>query len=265
MSVEDLRREYPELAEWDLTPVDVSTTASCWRRSPEESQDFIVANHFLEHCEDPIRTIETHLGKLKPGGVLFYAVPDKRYTFDFRRPVTPLEHMVADHEQGPERSRARALRRVGAPGRSTRRRPPAPRRRARRSGRATGAGARSGRLLDPHARLDPGRVPAADPPLPRAPRRRLRHRGGGAAGDRVHRRPPQGRARRRPPAPPEPAAGAAASSDSRRARHGSRLERERSARRALSMRVATTRRRRARPRSPPRLGPSARWRSRSRA
>ena len=33
-------------------------------------------------------------------------MPDKRYTFDFRRPLTPLEHMVADHEQGPERSRA---------------------------------------------------------------------------------------------------------------------------------------------------------------
>ena len=77
------------------------------------SQDFIIANHFLEHTENPIGTIETHLGKLKPGGVLFYAVPDKRYTFDFRRPVTPIEHMVADYEQGPERSRQRALQRVG--------------------------------------------------------------------------------------------------------------------------------------------------------
>ena len=32
-------------------------------------------------------------------------MPDKRYTFDFRRPVTPLEHMVADYESGPEPSR----------------------------------------------------------------------------------------------------------------------------------------------------------------
>ncbi len=72
----------------------------------DASQDFIVANHFLEHTENPIGTIETHLSKLKPGGILFYAVPDKRYTFDFRRPVTPLEHMVADYEEGPERSRA---------------------------------------------------------------------------------------------------------------------------------------------------------------
>jgi SAM-dependent methyltransferase len=105
MSVDDLRSEYEELADWDLTPVDVIDNGELLATIPEASQDFIVANHFLEHCEDPIRTIETHLGKLKPGGVLFYAVPDKRYTFDHRRPVTPLEHMVEDHEQGAERSR----------------------------------------------------------------------------------------------------------------------------------------------------------------
>jgi len=106
MQVDELRREYPELADWNLTPVDVVDDGELLRTIPEESQDFIVANHFLEHCENPISTIQTHLGKLKPGGILFYAVPDKRYTFDFRRPVTPLEHMVADYEEGPERSRS---------------------------------------------------------------------------------------------------------------------------------------------------------------
>ncbi len=105
MSVDDLRAEYAELADWDLTPVDVIDNGELLETVPDESQDFIVANHFLEHCEDPIRTIGTHLGKLRPGGILFYAVPDKRHTFDHRRPVTALDHMVADHEQGAERSR----------------------------------------------------------------------------------------------------------------------------------------------------------------
>lgn len=105
MPVDRLREEYPELAGWDLTPVDVIDDGERLETIAEGSQDFIVANHFLEHCEDPIGTIETHLGKLKPGGVLFYAVPDKRYTFDFRRPVVTLEHMVSDYERGPEGSR----------------------------------------------------------------------------------------------------------------------------------------------------------------
>jgi SAM-dependent methyltransferase len=106
MSTDDLRREYAELATWDLVEVDVIDDGERLATIAPESQDFIVANHFLEHCQDPIGTIETHLGKLKPGGVLFYAVPDKRYTFDFRRPVTPLDEMVADYEESPEQSRA---------------------------------------------------------------------------------------------------------------------------------------------------------------
>ena len=106
MSIDDLRREYPELAGWNLTPVDVIDDGERLETIAPASQDFIIANHFLEHCENPISTIETHLSKLKPGGVLFYAVPDKRFTFDFRRPVVALEHMVVDYEQGPEGSRA---------------------------------------------------------------------------------------------------------------------------------------------------------------
>jgi hypothetical protein len=106
MTVEDLRREYPELTDWDLTPVDIVDNGETLEAISDASQDFLVANHFLEHCEDPIGTIEVHLRKLRPGGILFYAVPDKRYTFDFRRPLTPLEHMVEDHERGPKRSRS---------------------------------------------------------------------------------------------------------------------------------------------------------------
>ncbi len=106
MTVPELRTHYPELAAVELAPVDVVDDGELLTTIEDESVDFIVANHFLEHCEDPIRTIETHLGKLKPGGVLFYAVPDKRYTFDFRRPRTPLSHLIEDHEKGPEGSRA---------------------------------------------------------------------------------------------------------------------------------------------------------------
>jgi hypothetical protein len=105
MPVEKLREEYPELAEWNLTPVDVIDDGERLGTIADGSQNFIVANHFLEHCENPIGTIETHLGKLKPGGVLFYAVPDKRYTFDFRRPVVELEHLAGDYVEGPAGSR----------------------------------------------------------------------------------------------------------------------------------------------------------------
>ncbi len=105
MSTEQLRAEYPEVADKPLLEVDIVDNGERLETIPAGSQDFIIANHFLEHTEDPIGTIETHLGKLKPGGILFYAVPDMRYTFDFRRPRTPVKHMVRDHERGPRGSR----------------------------------------------------------------------------------------------------------------------------------------------------------------
>ena len=104
MTVEELRAHYPDLAE-QIIPVDLVDDGERLTTVADESQDFIIANHFLEHCEDPIGAIGSHLRKLKPGGILFYAVPDKRYTIDYRRPLTSIEHMVSDHEQGPERSR----------------------------------------------------------------------------------------------------------------------------------------------------------------
>ena len=65
----------------------------------------MVANHFLEHCQDPIGALTHFFRVLKAGGVLYLAVPDKRQTFDHDRPTTSLEHLIRDHESGPEQSR----------------------------------------------------------------------------------------------------------------------------------------------------------------
>jgi hypothetical protein len=67
--------------------------------------DFVIANHMLEHCENPIGTIRRHLRKVSIGGWLFYAMPDRRVTFDHRRPLTPFEHLVADDADGGAGSR----------------------------------------------------------------------------------------------------------------------------------------------------------------
>jgi predicted SAM-dependent methyltransferase len=108
MSVEDLAAAYDEdVAGKQLTRVDVVDDGETLATVDDESQDFIIANHFLEHTGNPIGTIGNHLAKLRPGGILFYAVPDKRYSFDFRREATTLEHMIRDHEEGPEVSRRR--------------------------------------------------------------------------------------------------------------------------------------------------------------
>jgi len=65
----------------------------------------VIANHFIEHCENPLLTFRNLLRVLKPGGIVFMAVPDKRFTFDVDRPCTTLDHVLRDFSEGPEWSK----------------------------------------------------------------------------------------------------------------------------------------------------------------
>lgn len=109
-SVADLRTHYPELAAHDLTEIDIIDDGEALTSIADESLDFVIANHFIEHTQDPIGAIKAHLRVLRPDGVLYMAVPDKRFTFDVDRPVTPLAHLKWDHRLGPGRSRRRHFR-----------------------------------------------------------------------------------------------------------------------------------------------------------
>jgi SAM-dependent methyltransferase len=101
LPVAELRHHYPELAHLPLVDVHIVDDGEALATIPPASQDFIIANHFLEHTQDPIGTVRRHLDVLRPGGILYLAVPDKRWTFDVKRPVTPLWHLYRDHEDGP--------------------------------------------------------------------------------------------------------------------------------------------------------------------
>jgi SAM-dependent methyltransferase len=70
-----------------------------------ESVDFVIANHMLEHTEDPIAALEHLVRVLRPGGVLFLTLPDATRTFDALRSRTTVEHLLRDHDEGPATSR----------------------------------------------------------------------------------------------------------------------------------------------------------------
>jgi GT2 family glycosyltransferase/predicted SAM-dependent methyltransferase len=105
MNVADLRRQYPELDALPLVEPDILDDGEHLTTFEDASQDFVIASHFLEHCQDPIGTIKAMLRVVRPGGVLYVAVPDKRFTFDRNRPVTTLDHLIRDYEEGPAWSR----------------------------------------------------------------------------------------------------------------------------------------------------------------
>jgi SAM-dependent methyltransferase len=107
MSVADLRAHYPELDEYDLVEPDFLDDGEALASVPSDSMDFVIVNHLIEHCQDPIAALLAQARVLRGGGVLYLAAPDRRRTsFDRDREETTLEHLVRDHELGPEVSRS---------------------------------------------------------------------------------------------------------------------------------------------------------------
>lgn len=108
MGVEELRVHYPELDDYDLVAPDFIDDGEELASVPSGSMDFVVVNHLIEHCQDPIGALLAQARVLREGGILYLAAPDRRRTaFDRDRPETSIEHLLADHEEGPDGSRPR--------------------------------------------------------------------------------------------------------------------------------------------------------------
>lgn len=77
---------------------DIVLDGEFFTNTADNSFDFVVANHVLEHVTSPIGTLTEWWRILRARGILFMAIPDKRFTFDAARKRTPLAHLIADAE-----------------------------------------------------------------------------------------------------------------------------------------------------------------------
>ncbi len=100
----ELRQLYPNLAVHKLVEVGLVGKAESLDLE-HNSQDFIIANHLIEHTEGTFQTLENFCNILKPGGILYMAVPDKRFTFDRFREAVTYEHLAEEYHHGFEQSR----------------------------------------------------------------------------------------------------------------------------------------------------------------
>jgi SAM-dependent methyltransferase len=72
--------------------------ASDLRNVASEQYDFLLASHCLEHCANTFQTVLEWKRVVKKGGALLLVLPDRRFTFDNKRPVTRFDHLVADFD-----------------------------------------------------------------------------------------------------------------------------------------------------------------------
>ena len=69
-------------------------------RIENERYDFVISAHVIEHIANPLKAILEWKRVLRRGGVILLVCPHKETTFDHRRPITPLDHLIEDYNKG---------------------------------------------------------------------------------------------------------------------------------------------------------------------
>jgi predicted SAM-dependent methyltransferase len=79
--------------------VDIIDDAETLATVADARFDFLAAAHVFEHMRNPIAALAHWLRVVRPGGLVYLVVPDKRLTFDRHRVRTTLEHHILDYRQ----------------------------------------------------------------------------------------------------------------------------------------------------------------------
>lgn len=64
----------------------------------DNTWDFVINSHVIEHFYDPVASIKEWLRVVKPGGLVYMIVPHKERTFDKDRPRTTLAEIIQNHD-----------------------------------------------------------------------------------------------------------------------------------------------------------------------
>lgn len=65
---------------------------------PSGFYDFMLSSHAIEHTANPLKALEEWKRVLKDDGFIILVVPHKDGTFDRKRPLTTLDHLVQDYQ-----------------------------------------------------------------------------------------------------------------------------------------------------------------------
>lgn len=66
----------------------------------DQSYDFVIASHMLEHVANPLRALKAWKRILRTSGTILLVLPHKAGTFDHSRPNTTIAHVRGDFEAG---------------------------------------------------------------------------------------------------------------------------------------------------------------------
>ncbi len=111
-STEQLR-ERAAAMEWadpDLVPrIDYVWSGKPYRSIIETDFDYVYSAHCVEHQPCLVRHLRDVASVLKSGGAYFATIPDKRYCFDYYRPLSSIADVLDAFEATPNRHSLRTV------------------------------------------------------------------------------------------------------------------------------------------------------------
>lgn len=111
-SLEENRKRYPELADEVIVDTDIIDDGFVLSEVRDNSVDFIIANHALEHSPDPLGTLTVWYNRIKPGGIIYVTVPIAELCYDKGRAITTIDHMYNDQLDFQSINKRRILKRT---------------------------------------------------------------------------------------------------------------------------------------------------------
>ncbi len=66
----------------------------------DHALDYVIASHVLEHVANPVAALVECHRVVRPGGLLYLVVPDRRATWEHARDLTPVPHLLDDFLRG---------------------------------------------------------------------------------------------------------------------------------------------------------------------
>ena len=78
--------------------VDIKADAHSLPMLADNSVDFVASSGTVEHLTNPLKALLEWKRILKKGGLLYAGIPYYKKTFDHKRSVTSLQHLIDDYE-----------------------------------------------------------------------------------------------------------------------------------------------------------------------
>ena len=66
----------------------------------DHALDYVIASHVLEHVANPVAALAEWYRVVRPGGIIYFVVPNRLAAFDHARELTTVEHLLNDYATG---------------------------------------------------------------------------------------------------------------------------------------------------------------------